>query len=435
MEDFKSPIRPNGWALLPLAVFFALYAATFAFTGSLSGMPVIVAFLLTTLVAVCLAKGTLTERIRVFCNGAANETILMMVLIFILAGAFAESATATGAVTATVNMALRWLPEDMIPASIFIAACFVSMAMGTSCGTIAALTPIAAGIAPQIGLSLPHMVGIVVGGAMFGDNLSFISDTTIVATRTQDVRMTDKFRANLWLALPAALIVALIYVWQGFGLQGKVAVEAVNWLKVAPYLAVRVAALAGMNVMAVLLLGIVLSGAAGLLGGNFTVWEWAQAANRGIVHRMGELIIVSLLAGGLFGLVRHSGGIDWLVNKLTLRISTKRRAEGSIAALTFLTDCCTANNTITLIIIGPIARQIGDTFGLNRSRIASLLDTVSCFAQGLLPYGAQLLIASGIAKINAVSIVPYLYYPFAIGVVALLSIPLRFPRKYTKGVK
>ncbi|MDR2117915.1 MAG: Na+/H+ antiporter NhaC family protein [Tannerellaceae bacterium] len=428
--------RPRGSALLPLGLFFALYLVTFAFTGDLSRMPVVIAFLLTAVAAVCFSKGSVSQRVGVFCRGAANETILLMVVIFILAGAFAGSAKAMGAVDATVQIALQILPQNMIPAGLFLAACFVSMSMGTSCGTIAALTPIAVGLSPQIGMSLPAMIGIVVGGAMFGDNLSFISDTTIVATRTQGVRMRDKFIVNLRIVLPAALLATLLYVWQGLGLrQGMTEGAELSWVRMIPYVVVLVAAMAGVNVMTVLLSGFFLCGLIGLADGGFTVWEWAKATHGGIVGDMGELIIVSLMAGGLFEVIRRNGGVEWLVRKLTRSIQSRRKAEGSLAVLTMLTNLCTANNTIALIIVGPIARKIGDEYRIDGRRTASLLDTFSCFTQGMIPYGAQLLIASGLAGgVGPAEIVPYLYYPFLIGLASIAAILFQYPRRYTGSV-
>jgi Na+/H+ antiporter NhaC len=358
-----------------------------------------------------------------------------MVVIFILAGAFAGSAKAMGAVDATVQIALHILPQNMIPAGLFLAACFISMSMGTSCGTIAALTPIAVGLSLQIGMSLPAVIAIVVGGAMFGDNLSFISDTTIVATRTQGVRMRDKFIVNIRIVLPVAILTTLLYVYQGFGLNGvtTMAPSDVSWIKVIPYVVVLVAAMAGVNVMTVLLSGFFLSGLIGLSDGGFTAWEWATATHRGIVGDMGELIIVSLMAGGLFEVIRRNGGIEWLVVKLTRNIKSKKKAESSLAALTVFTNLCTANNTIALIITGPIARKISDEYRIDRRRTASLLDTFSCFAQGMIPYGAQLLIASGLSEgVSPVDIVPYLYYPFLIGLSSTLAILLQYPRRYAK---
>jgi Na+/H+ antiporter NhaC len=433
MNQDKKWYHSKGWALMPLAVFFLLYVLTFIFTGDLYQMPVSVAFMAASMVAVLYSKGgKLANRITQFCRGAANETIMLMVVIFILAGAFAGTAKAMGAVDATVNMLLYLLPEQSILASVFIAACFISMSMGTSTGTIAALAPIAVGVSSQAGLDLPMMLGIVVGGAMFGDNLSFISDTTIVATRTQGCQMQDKFKVNIRIVFPVVMLVLLLYIYQGLELTGGafVSAEQVEWVKVLPYLAVLITALVGVNVMAVLALGIILSGVIGLITGGFGVWDWTAAMSRGIVVDMGELIIVSLMAGGMFELIRFNGGVDWLIGKMTRNIRSKRSADFSIAGLISLTNLCTANNTIALIISGPIAKNISDKFDLDNRKIASLLDTFSCLVQGLIPYGAQLLIAAGLANVSPMQIVPYLYYPLLIGLAAVASIIFRYPRKY-----
>jgi Na+/H+ antiporter NhaC len=432
--DIKPAIEPNGRALLPLSLFFILYIVVFVATGDLNKIPVSIAFTLTSIAALLLSKGSANVRIGAFCRGAANETIMLMIVIFVLAGAFAGSAKAMGAVDATVNAVLYVLPSDMIPASIFAAACFISMSMGTSCGTIAALTPIAVGISPQIGMSLPAMIGIVIGGSMFGDNLSFISDTTIVATQTQRVEMKDKFLVNVRIVWPVALLLTLYYAYLGYGLHHEVRIaEDVPWLKIVPYLVVLVLALSRVNVMIVLLAGIALSGAIGMFDAGFTVWDWAKAANTGIVNDMGELIIVTLLAGGMFEVIRRNGGIDWLVNKVTHNIRSRRRAEASIAALTACTGLCTANNTISLIIVGPVAHKISHVSQIDPRRTASLLDTFSCAIQGLLPYGAQVLIASGLAAgVRPMDIVPHLYYPLLIGLAATLSIIFQYPAKYTR---
>lgn len=440
MDQDRKWYESNGWALMPLAVFFVLYLLTFIFTGDLYQMPVSVAFMTASVVAILYSKGgNLSNRITQFCRGAANETIMLMVVIFVLAGAFAGTAKAMGAVDATVNMMLYLLPQNTIMASVFIAACFISMSMGTSTGTIAALAPIAVGVSTQAGIDLPLMLGIVVGGAMFGDNLSFISDTTIVATRTQGCKMQDKFKVNIRIVLPVVFIVLGIYLYQGFEIVSvahPVTFEQVEWMKVIPYLLVLVTALFGMNVMAVLALGIVLSGIVGLFTGGFGVWDWTAAMSKGIVNDMGELIIVSLMAGGMFELIRFNGGIDWLISKMTRNIRSKRSAEFSIAGLISFTNLCTANNTIALIICGPIAKNISDKFHLDGRKVASLLDTFSCFVQGLIPYGAQLLIAASLAKVSAIEIVPYLYYPFLIGLAAIASIVFRYPRKYSReGIK
>ncbi|MDR0725921.1 MAG: Na+/H+ antiporter NhaC family protein, partial [Prevotellaceae bacterium] len=423
MNTEQETHSPDWKALMPLGVFFLLYILTFIFTGNLQKMPISVAFLTASAVAILFSKGgKMSRRLEIFCRGCANDTILLMIAIFILAGAFAGTAKAMGAVDATVNMVLYLLPETTVIASIFVAACFISMAMGTSCGTIAALAPIAAGISSQTEIGIPAMLGVVVGGAMFGDNLSFISDTTIAATRTQACQMQDKFKANFRLVLPVALIVLGFYLFQKTGGNVESRSYPVEWIKVIPYLAVLITALLRVNVVAVLSTGIVLAGIIGIFSGGFDVWGWTSAMSSGIVNDMGELIIVSLMAGGMFEMIRYNGGIDWLINKLTQNIRSKRKAETAVAGLVSFTNLCTANNTIAIIITGPIARQISDKAGLAKPRTASLLDTFSCFVQGLLPYGAQLLIASGLANVNPMEIVPYLYYPFAIGVMAILSI-------------
>lgn len=427
-------IKPRFSALLPLLFFFILYISTWIVTGDLSKLPITVAFMLTIFVAFFSpSKKSFSDRVETFCKGAANDTIMLMVLIFILAGAFAGTARAMGAVDATVDLTLALLPSNLILASIFIAACFVSMAMGTSCGTIAALAPIAIGLAVQTGFELPFVLGIVVGGAMFGDSLSFISDTTIVATRTQGCELKDKFKVNVRILFPITILIILFYIYVGRGANANIVIQQIEWLKVLPYCVVMVAAIAGANVIIVLILGIILSGIIGIYTGSFDIWVWAEAAQKSVVLDMGELIIVSLMAGGLFELIRINGGIDWLINRLTKNIKSKRQAETSVAALVSVTDLCTANNTVALIITGPIAKKIGDQFGIDNRRMASLIDTFSCSVQSLLPYGAQLLIASGLAGVSPVSILPYLYYPFLMGIASIGAIILQRPRKFTRG--
>lgn len=426
-------IKPHFRALIPLLFFFILYGLTWILTGNMSNMPISIAFLITIVIAFLTFRGrTMNQKIEIFCKGAANDTIILMVLIFILAGAFAGTARAMGAVDATVNMTLSLLPTNLLLASVFIAACFISMAMGTSCGTIAALAPIAVGISAHTDFNLPMMLGVVVGGAMFGDSLSFISDTTIVATKTQGCELKDKFKVNVRILFPITILIILIYIYIGKDVKGHVSINEIEWIKVLPYCIVLITALMGMNVINVLILGIVLSGLVGLYTGSFSIWEWAGYAQKGIVVDMGELIIVSLMAGGLFALIQENGGISWLIDKLTKNVKTKRQAETSAALLVSLTDLCTANNTVALIISGPIAKKIGDKFNIDNRRMASLLDTFSCSVQGLLPYGAQLLIASSLANdISPVSIVPYLFYPFLMGIASIVSIIIQRPRKFT----
>ena len=423
--------KPNFWALTPLIVFLSIYLIASIIMGDFYKMPITVAFLVSSVVAVTISSGgKLHKRIDLFCKGAANSNIMLMVWIFILAGAFAQTAKAVGAVDATVNLALSVLPDSLLLAGMFIAACFISLSMGTSVGTIVALTPVAVGIAVQTGINTPFMVAIVVGGAMFGDNLSFISDTTIVATRTQGCNMKDKFKVNSLIVIPVAILVTIVYLFQGSEITTTPSATPIEWLKVIPYILVLTTALAGVNVMIVLLLGILCSGIVGIITGNIQFWEWIAAMGTGI-SGMGELIIITLLAGGMLEMIRYNGGIVYIIQKLTTHVKSKKGAELSIAALVSFADLCTANNTIALIMSGPIAKDIARRFGVDPRKSASLLDTFSCFVQGIIPYGAQLLMAAGLASITPLAIMQYLYYPYLMGVAALLAICFRYPRKYS----
>lgn len=417
-------------ALSPMLVFMAVYLIGSLLAGDFYKVSLPVAFLSASAYAICITpKLRLKERVTIFSRGAGDENMMLMVWIFILAGAFAKSADAMGAIDATVNLTLRLLPESMLLPGLFLASCFISLSIGTSVGTVVALTPVAVGIAEQTGSSLPLIVALVVGGSFFGDNLSFISDTTIVATQTQQCKMNDKFKANIYLAAPAAIIVLALYIFLGRSVEAPTSVPLFEWYKVVPYVAVLVLAICGLNVLAVLLVGIVLAGAIGIMGGSFGFSGWMGAMGEGIMG-MSELIIVTLLAGGMLALIRHNGGIDYLIRVLTRRINGKRGAKFTIALLVVLADLCTANNTIALITVGPVARDIADRYGVDRRMSASLLDSFSCFAQGLIPYGAQLLMAAGLAAISPFDIMGYLYYPIVLGVIAVLGILFNYPRKY-----
>ena len=425
----KSPLR-GLLALSPLVVFLALYLVSSLIAKDFYKVPVASAFLLASIYAILISRGGKLERkVAVFSRGAGDKNVLLMIWIFVLAGAFASTAKAIGSIEATVNLTLMILPGKLILAGLFLAACFISMAIGTSVGTIVALVPIAAGIAGQTDISLPMITAIIVGGAFFGDNLSFISDTTIAATRTQGCSMADKFKANIWLAGPAALIVAAIYVFLGLHLDIVPAAEPLQWIKIAPYLAVIILALCGVNVLTVLTIGLGLNAVLGFSLGEIGWTGFLQSVGEGIAG-MGDLIIVTMLAGGMLEIIRFNGGIDWIIRVLTRRIRGKRGAELSIAALVALANLCTANNTIAIITTGSIAKDITGQFGLDPRKTASILDTFSCIIQGIIPYGAQMLMASGLAGISAVSIIGYLYYPLALLGIALLSILLRLPRRY-----
>ena len=428
-RDFQH--TPNAWALLPLWVFLFTYLVVSCIAGDFYKMPITVAFVLSSVVAIAGSKGGMLQaRVEQFCRGAANSNIMLMVLIFILAGAFAQTAKEMGAVDATVNLAMSLLPGNLLAAGIFIAACFISISVGTSVGTIVALAPVAVGIADKTGMPDALMLGVVVSGAMFGDNLSFISDTTIVATRTQGCQMTDKFKVNSLIALPIALLTTFLYVFLGNQISESYTVGTIEWPKVVPYLVVLITALCGMNVMRVLFIGILLSGIVGLFTHAFDIWGWTGAMGQGITG-MGELIIVTLLAGGMLEMIRYNGGIEWIINKLTARIRSARGAEASIASLVSFANLCTANNTIALIMAGPIAKDIADRFHIDPRRSASLLDIFSCFVQGIIPYGAQMLMAAGLGAVSPIEIMQYLYYPYLLGFGAMLAIVFRYPRKFS----
>ena len=418
-------------ALSPLMVFITLYLVTSIIAGDFYRVPITVAFMAASVYAVAISGGmSLAKRIDTFSQGASTNQMMLMVWIFVLAGAFANSAKAMGSIDATVNLTLALLPPQMLLAGLFLAACFISLSIGTSVGTIVALTPIAAGLAQHMGTSVPMLTAVIVGGSFFGDNLSFISDTTIAATQTQGCKLSDKFRVNSFLVMPAALIIFILYIVIGKQVQAPDQQPPIDVLKVVPYIVVLVTAIFGMNVMAVLTLGILLTGVIGIATGSYDLYSWLGSMGQGILG-MGELIIITLMAGGLLAIIKQQGGIDYLIRLLTRRVSGKRGAELSVAALVSMVNVCTANNTVAIITVGGIAKQIGDRYGIDNRKCASILDTFSCFTQGLLPYGAQMLMAAGLAQLNPVAIIPYLYYPFAIGIVALLAIIFRFPKRYS----
>ena len=425
----QSNSRGNLAALIPLVVFLGVYLLGSILANDFYKIPIVVAAMIASIVAVAMTrKQSLAERIGHYSKGATDVNIMLMIWIFVLAGAFAASTKQMGAVDATVALTLRIVPEEFLPAGIFIAACFTSISIGTSVGTIVALTPIASTLAEQTGGNVAWIVAIVVGGALFGDNLSFISDTTIAATRTQGCSMRDKFRTNVLIVTPAALITLLIYIFsQSQIFQYEAATADVAWYTILPYLLVLVTAIMGMNVLVVLVLGIVSSGVIGLLSGKMSLLDWFSTLGEGI-GSMGELIIITMMAGGMLEMIRLNGGIDYIISRLSSRIRSRRGAELSIAGLVIFADVCTANNTVAIISIGEIARQIAQKFGISARRAASLLDTFSCFIQGILPYGAQLLMAAGLASISPVEIISYLYYPMIMGGCALLAILIQWPR-------
>ncbi|MBE6233753.1 MAG: Na+/H+ antiporter NhaC family protein [Bacteroidales bacterium] len=425
------------FALSPLFVFLLLYLVSSIVAKDFYSIPISAAFLIASIYAVLICRGrSIEERIGVFSKGAGNSNVLLMIWIFILAGAFASTAKSIGAIDATVNVALRILPGNLIYAGLFLASCFISMSIGTSVGTIVALVPIAAGIAQQIApaaelaAETSFITGIIVGGSFFGDNLSFISDTTIAATRTQGCSMKDKFKVNLRIVGPAALIVTVLYVILGLSQDAAAQTGPVQWILLLPYFLIIILALSGVNVSAVLSIGIIINAVIGFARGSLTWSGWLGSIGEGI-SGMGDLIMVTMLAGGMLEIIKVNGGIDFIVNGLTRRIHGKRGAEMSIAGLVGLANFCTANNTIAIITTGQIAKDISTRFGLDPRKSASILDTFSCLVQGIIPYGAQLLMAAGLAGVSSISIIGYLYYPFVMGTFAILAIIFRFPKKYS----
>ena len=434
----KNDNRPmNGWlALSPLLVFLCIYLVSSVAAGDFYAIPISAAFLIASIYAILICRGkTLEERITVFSEGAGNRNVLLMIWIFVLAGAFAATAKEIGAIDATVNLALRILPGNLLYAGLFLAACFISMSIGTSVGTIVALVPVAAGIAEELAVngisaSNPFITAIIVGGAFFGDNLSFISDTTIAATRTQGCSMADKFKTNIRIVGPAAIIVTILYIILGSSVSVTPEAGTIDWILLIPYVMVIVLALSGINVTAVLTIGLVVNCMIGLLKGSLDWTSFLSAIGSGI-SGMGDLIIVTMLAGGMLELIRINGGLDFMVRGMTRKINGKRGAELTIAGLVSLANFCTANNTIAIITSGGIAKDITERFDLDPRKTASILDTFSCLIQGIIPYGAQLLMAAGLSGASSISIIGYLYYPFIMGLFALLAILLRFPRKYS----
>lgn len=426
----------NGWlAISPLIVFICIYVVSSLIANDFYKIPISSAFMIASIYAVLICRGrSLEQRIAAFSEGAGNRNILLMIWIFVLAGAFASTAKDMGAIDATVNAALAILPGKLIYAGLFLASCFVSMSIGTSVGTIVALVPVGAGIAQEIaggsGAETAFITAIIVGGSFFGDNLSFISDTTIAATRTQGCSMRDKFKANIRIVLPAAIVVTAVYIIMGSDVSAIPESLPIEWIKLIPYILVIAMALSGVHVTTVLTTGLAANMIIGTSAGGFTWNSFLESAGKGI-SGMGDLIIVTMLAGGMLELIRLNGGLEFITRGLTKRINGKRGAELSIAGLVSLANMCTANNTVAIITTGCIAKEISDKYGIDPRKTASILDTFSCLVQGMIPYGAQLLMAGGLADVSMISIMEYLYYPFTMGLFAFLAIMFRFPKKYS----
>ena len=416
--------------LLPLGVFILVYLGTSIIAKDFYAVSVVVPFLTAALVAIIMnRKNTLDEKLEVFCKGAGNSNIILMIIIFILAGAFAEVARTMGAVDSTVNLGLSVLPSNVLIAGLFVISCFISLSVGTSVGTIVSLVPIAVGVADKAGILTAIAVAAVVSGAMFGDNLSIISDTTIAATRTQGCEMRDKFKMNFKIVIPAAIITTIIFIFISRGSE-IVDIETLEYslIKIIPYIAVIIASIAGVNVILVLLAGILVSGAIGFTYGSFNLIGFFDAISTGILG-MSELIIVSILIAGTIEIIKFNGGIDFILNKGLKGFKTKMGAEYGIATLVSLVDVCTANNTVSIVTVGPIAKDISDEFDLEPARVAGIMDMFACVFQGIIPYGAQLISAAGLAALSPLAIMKYLFYPYLMGISAVISIWLYWRKR------
>lgn len=424
--------KGSALALLPLIIFVVSYLGMSLILDDFYAVSILVPGLLAAIVALFMNRKIGFEKsLEHFCKGAGNSNIILMCLIFILAGAFAKVASSMGAVESTVNLGLTVLPKGVLVAGVFVISGFIAISLGTSMGTIAAIVPIATAIAEKTTLSLPLIVGAVVGGAMFGDNLSIISDTTIAATRTQGCNMRDKFRMNFKVVLPAALISIVLYIILGSGAQISSQAYDYSLIKVVPYLAILISALAGVNVIIVLSGGIGLAAIIGFMTGSMDVRSLFNSISTGI-SGMSELIIISLIIGGIVELIKVNGGIEFILNAVTSKIKTKMGAEIGIGVLVSIIDVATANNTIAIVTVGPIAKDISDKYDLDPKRVAGILDMFSCVFQGLIPYGAQLLTAASLAGLAPFEIMKYLFYPYLMGVSVVIFITIFSKRKVLK---
>ncbi|MGL5150304.1 MAG: Na+/H+ antiporter NhaC family protein [Clostridium sp.] len=415
--------KGNIMALLPLGVFILVYVGISLIAGDFYAVSVIIPFMAAAISALVMnRKKDFQEKLNIFCKGAGNENVILMILIFVLAGAFANVAKTMGAVDSTVNLGLTLLPSNLLVTGIFLIACFIALSVGTSMGTIVALVPIAVGISEKTSIAVAIIVGAVVSGAMFGDNLSIISDTTIAATRTQGCEMRDKFKMNFKIVLPAAIITAVIFAVITNGSSTSLG-ESYEYsiIKIVPYITVLITALCGVNVLFVLISGIVMAGGIGILTGSFDIIGLFTSMADGI-SGMSELIIISLLIAGTIEIIKCNGGIDYILNKGLSRFKSKMSAELGIGALVGLVDACTANNTIAIVTVGPIAKDISNEFDLEPKRVAGIMDMFSCVVQGVIPYGAQLISASGLAMISPFEIMKYLFYPYLMGISAVIAI-------------
>lgn len=413
-------------ALLPIGVFLVIFIGAGVLFHDFYTMPAIVGFLIALIVAFLQNKRLrFADKLSIVSKGIGEENIVTMCLIFLAAGAFSGTIQAAGGVESTVNLGLSIMPSSVAVVGLFVIGCFISVSMGTSVGTITAMTPIGVGIAEKTGIAMPICVGAVVCGAMFGDNLSMISDTTIAAVRTQGCEMKDKFKENFLIVLPAAIITAVLFFVLARGNAGEIEGNLqYDIIKVVPYLVVLIGALIGVNVFLILIVGTVLAALVGVGTGAFAIGELFQKMGAGVTS-MYDITVISIIVAAIVALVKEYGGIEFILNLIKKRINGPRGGEFGISVLALLVDCCTANNTVAIVMAGPIAKEISDEFGVSAKRSASLLDIFASVGQGMIPYGAQLLTAAGLSALSPVQIMPYLFYPILMGISAVLFIVFR----------
>ncbi|MGL4362951.1 MAG: Na+/H+ antiporter NhaC family protein [Cellulosilyticaceae bacterium] len=423
----------NPIALLPILVFITLFLGVGISTKDFSKMPILVAFFLASIVAFMLnCTQPFSEKVKIFCNGAGQADIMMMFLIFILAGTFSSVVQVIGGVDALIQLSLNFIPSQFLLGGLFLIACFVSLSMGTSIGTITALAPIGLGIAETTSMSIPLVISTIIGGSMFGDNLSMISDTTFTAARTQGCELRDKFKTNFIIVLPAAVITIIILNIISAGYTTTLPVhESFDLIKILPYIFVLIGSLLGVNVFILLTCGTIFAGIIGISSGTINIFQILEAISNGI-NGMTQIIILLMIIGGTFSLIQHQGGITYLLSFIKNRIHTKKGATFGIAALVSIIDLCTASNTISIMIAGPLAKDIAKEYDIDPKISASLLDIFSATIQGLLPYGSHLLLASSLSNISSMEFLHYLYYPMLMGVFGILSIIFGFPKLKNK---
>ncbi|EGQ1598172.1 Na+/H+ antiporter NhaC family protein [Staphylococcus pseudintermedius] len=417
------------WALIPLVVFISIFLGAGIITKDFTFMPLNVAAIIGVVVALLMnRRETFMSKVEVFARQAGHANIVLMMFIFLLAGAFSKTTEAMGGVTSIVNLGLSFIPQNFLIVGLFIICMFISISMGTSVGTVAAIAPVGFGISEATEIPAAFAMATVVGGAMFGDNLSMISDTTIAAVRTQKTQMSDKFKVNFRIVVPGAIVTIFVLWWLSHGYDvTQTKTYDFEWVKVVPYLFVLILAVIGINVVLVLLGGILLSSLIGLIDGSFNLGGLLKAASEGVLG-MQDIAMIALLIGGMIGLVEHHGGITWLLNFVKKRVKTRRGAELGIASLVSVADISTANNTISIIMAGPLAKDIAEEYDIDPRKSASLLDIFGSAFQGFVPYSPQLIAAAGVASISPVTLLPYSIYPVMLAICGIIAILFNLPR-------